>query len=313
MSKGLATFENAQGIKDRIHMIRGLQVMLDSDLSQLYLVETGALNQAVKRNLERFPASFRFQLTLTEAEDLFPNLKSQIVTSKVKRSRSQSVILNSSNRGFNIKYLPYVFTEQGVAMLSAVLRSEVAVRVSIQIINAFVEMRSFIQNNASLFQRLELVEHKQQITDTRVNDLFVAMDEGKLPPKQGIFYDGQVFDAHAFVSKLIKSAKSSIVLIDNYVDESVLVLFSKRAKNVSLTILTKQITNKLELDVRKFNEQYPPIRVKPFVKAHDRFMIIDEKAVYHIGASLKDLGKKWFAFSKMDMAAIEMLQAAGVE
>lgn len=286
-------------IKHRIHMVRGVQMMLDSDLSELYQVETGALNQAVKRNLERFPESFRFQLNSAEL-----NLISQIVISSDKT-------MGMSAHGGRRK-LPYAFTEQGVAMLSAVLRSDVAIRVSIQIINAFVEMRSFIQSNASLFQRMDAVEHKQQITDQKVNDLFLAMDEGKLPPKQGIFYDGQVFDAHAFVSKLVKSAKHSIVLIDNFIDESVLVLFSKRSKNVALTLLTKQVSSKLELDVRKFNEQYPPIEVRQFNKAHDRFLIMDGKAVYHIGASLKDLGKKWFAFSKMDVAAVEMLQAAGV-
>lgn len=304
--KGLTAFENAQGIKQRIHVVRGVQVMLDSDLSELYHVETGALNQAVKRNLERFPDLFRFQLTRTEADEL------DSIQGRFNGLRSQTVILNKKKQGQHLKYLPYAFTEQGVAMLSAVLRSDVAVRVSIQIINAFVEMRSFIQSNASLFQRIDAVEHKQQITDQKVNDLFLAMDEGKLPPKQGIFYDGQVFDAHAFVSKLVKSAKQSFVLIDNYIDESVLVLFSKRSKNVALTLLTKQVSSKLELDVRKFNEQYPPIELRPFTKAHDRFMIIDGKAVYHIGASLKDLGKKWFAFSKMDVAAIEMLQVTGV-
>lgn len=303
----ITAFENVQGIKQRIHVVHGVQVMLDSDLSELYQVETKQINQAVNRNLERFPDTFHFQLTPSEVE----SLRCQIGTSNQDSSLRSQIVTSKTGRGGR-RYLPYAFTEQGVAMLSAVLRSDVAVRVSIQIINAFVEMRSFIQSNASLFQRIDAVEHKQQITDQKVNDLFLAMDEGKLPPKQGIFYDGQVFDAHAFVSKLVKSAKHSIVLIDNYIDESVLVLFSKRSKNVALTLLTKQVSSKLELDVRKFNEQYPPIEVRQFSKAHDRFMIIDGKAVYHIGASLKDLGKKWFAFSKMDVSALEMLQAAGV-
>lgn len=303
----ITAFENVQGIKQRIHVVRGVQVMLDNDLSELYHVDSKRLNEQVKRNLDRFPDTFRFQLTPSEVE----SLRSQIATSNLDSSLRSQIVTSKTGRGGR-RYLPYAFTEQGVAMLSAVLRSDVAVRVSIQIINAFVEMRSFIQSNASLFQRMDAVEHKQQITDQKVNDLFLAMDEGKLPPKQGIFYDGQVFDAHAFVSKLVKSAKHSIVLIDNYIDESVLVLFSKRSKNVALTLLTKQVSSKLELDVRKFNEQYPPIEVRQFSKAHDRFMIIDGKAVYHIGASLKDLGKKWFAFSKMDVSALEMLQAAGV-
>lgn len=297
-SKGVVSFDNAQGIKQRIHVIRGVQVMLDSDLSELYQVATGALNQAVKRNIERFPPSFRFQLTSQEY-----NLISQIVISSDEAD-------NIASHGGRRK-LPYAFTEQGVAMLSAVLRSTVAVQVSIQVMSAFVELRSFVQSNAQLFQRMDLVEHRQILTDQRVEALFDAMEAGKLPPKQGIFFDGQVFDAHAFVSGLVKSAKKSLVLIDNYIDESVLVLFSKRAKNVSLTLLTKNVSQRLELDVRKFNEQYPPIALKTFAKAHDRFLIVDGVTVYHIGASLKDLGKKWFAFSKMDLAAVDVLKAAG--
>lgn len=294
----VVSLEKPIEIAQRIFEIRGMQVMLDSDLAELYQVETKVLNQAVKRNIERFPNAFRFQLTTEELGGLTP-------------SRSQIVTLNSTGRGQNYKYLPYVFTEQGVAMLSAVLRSDIAIRVSIAIMDAFVKMRSLLHGKIQLQKRMDLVEHRQILTDQRVDALFDAMEAGKLLPKQDIFFDGQVFDAHAFVSGLVKSAKKSLVLIDNYIDESVLVLFSKRAKHVSLTLLTKTVNQRLELDVRKFNEQYPPISIKTFAKAHDRFLIVDGATVYHIGASLKDLGKKWFAFSKMDLAAVDVLKAAG--
>lgn len=306
-----------QIIGSRIFTIRDIQAMLDSDLAELYQVETKVLNQAVKRNIARFPQAFRFQLTTDELEalvancDLFHRNPAKNQSRAIESSRSQIVTLNGTNRGFNYKYRPYAFTEQGVAMLSAVLRSDVAVQVSVAIMSAFVEMRSMLRSNAQLLRRIDVVEHKQSLTEEKVDALFDAMEAGKLPPKQGIFFDCQVFDAHAFVSGLVKSAKKSLVLIDNYIDESVLVLFSKRSKNVPLTLLTKNITHRLELDVQKFNEQYPPIALKAFAKAHDRFLIIDEKFVYHVGASLKDLGKKWFAFSKMDIAAIDVLKAAG--
>lgn len=214
-------------------------------------------------------------------------------------------------RGQHRKYLPYAFTEQGVAMLSAVLKSETAVKMSIQIINAFVTMRRFLLSNAQVFQRLDSLEIKQIETDKKLNHVLNAIESRDIQPKQGIFYDGQVFDAYVFINDLVKSAKKSIVLIDNYIDESVLILFSKREKGVSLSILTKNISKQLKLDVNKHNEQYPPITVKKFSKAHDRFLIIDGKDVYHFGASLKDLGKKWFAFSRMDISAAEMLKEAG--
>ena len=197
-------------IQNRIYTFRGVQVMLDSDLAILYGVETKVFNQAVKRAIERFPESYRFQLTEVE----FTNLRSQIVTSSWGGTR----------------YLPYVFTEQGISMLSAVLRSETAITTSIRIINAFVEMRKFIMNNAQMFQRLESVELKQLETDKRIDQIWDALDIGSVKPKQGIFYDGQVYDAYQFVSDLIKSAKGSLILIDNYVDDSVLTLFTKRQK-----------------------------------------------------------------------------------
>ena len=280
----ITTVEN---IKNLIFSFRGLQVMIDSDLAKLYGVGTKVLNQAVKRNIERFPDDFRFQLSDNEKTELVTNCDRFI---KLKHS--------SVN--------PYVFTEQGVAMLSAVLRSGIAIKVSIRIIKAFVEMKKIISNNAAIFQRLENVEIKQIATDEKIDKIFKALENSNLKPKQGIFYEGQIFDAYKFVAKLIKGAEKSIVLIDNYVDETVLTLFSKN-KNVNVKIYTKNITKRLKLDLNKYNAQYKPIEIKKFNQAHDRFLIIDNKEIYHFGASLKDLGKKWFAFSKFDINAIEML------
>lgn len=277
-------------IESRIFTIRGTQVMLDSHLAELYSVETGRLNEQVKRNIGRFPKDFMFQLTEIEYESL----------------RSQFAILKST-RGQHRKYLPYVFTEQGVAMLSAVLRSETAISVSIQIMQAFVHMRKFIAGNASLFNRLENVERKQVEAEGKFTEIFDALQKTELDPRQGIFYDGQVFDAYAFVSDLIRKAKSSIHLIDNYVDDTVLTLFTKRKKGVKTVIYTKSITKQLSLDLKKHNEQYEAIQIEELAEAHDRFLILDNITVYHFGASLKDLGKKWFAFSKMDSASLTIL------
>lgn len=304
-------------IKNKIYTIRGMQVMLDNDLAELYGVETKVFNQAVKRNSSRFPQNFMFQL----AEEEHQNLRSQYVTLAVEDSlrfqigtiddeesfRSQFATLENG-RGKHRKYLPYVFTEQGVAMLSAVLRSQTAIQMSIHIINAFVEMRRFISNNALMFQRLDILEQKQSKTDEKVEAILSAIEDKSIKPKQGIFYDGQVYDAYLFVSDLIKSAKESIVLIDNYIDDTVLTLLSKRELNVKATIYTKNITKQLELDLQKYNAQYPNIELKKFDSSHDRFLIIDAKEMYHIGASLKDLGKKWFAFSKFDKSALSILE-----
>lgn len=274
-----------QEIKNLIYTIREKQVMLDSDLAKIYQVETKVFNQAVKRNVDRFPDIFRFQLTQDEFDTI--NLRSQIVTSS----------LNYGGR----RYLPFVFTEQGIAMLSAVLRSDVAIKVSIEIINAFVEMRRMVSNHASLFQRLDYIEYKQLQVDQKFEELFKALESGKLYSEKGIFYNGQVFDAYTFVADIIRNAKSSIILLDNYVDDTVLTLLGKRNENVTATIYTKSISNQLQLDLQRYNSQYPAIEVEVFSNAHDRFLIIDNAELYHIGASLKDLGKKWFAFSKMSL------------
>lgn len=277
-----------QEIENRIFTIRNTQVMIDRDIAEIYGVETKVLNQAVKRNLERFPEKFRFQLAQFERDELVTNCD------RLQKLKHSSV-------------MPFVFTEQGVSMLSAVLRSDTAVQVSIKIIDAFVEMRKFISTNAGIFQRLDKVEQKQMESDHKIDQLFNALENTSIKPKQGIFYDGQVFDAYVFVANLIKSAKKSIILIDNYVDETVLQLFTKRRKNVSVKMYTKTISKTLKQDLKKHNAQYPEIEIEEFTKAHDRFLIIDETIVYHIGASLKDLGKKWFAFSKMKMEAMEMI------
>ena len=277
------------GIQNQIYSIRGLQVMIDRNLAELYDVETKVLNQAVKRNIDRFPSGFMFQLTKDEVE----YWKSQFVTS------------NRDKMG--LRKLPYAFTEQGVAMLAGVLKSETAVKTSIQIINAFVTMRRFIATNAQIFQRLDFVERKQLEADDNFKKIFNAIEAKEITPKQGIFFNGQIFDAYRFVSDLFRTARKSIVIIDNYIDDTVLTHLAKRHQNVVVTILTKSISKHLLLDVKKFNEQYPAIEIKEFNNAHDRFIIIDENTVYHFGASLKDLGKKWFAFSKMEIGAVEML------
>ena len=280
--------ELAGNIEPLIKVIRGQQVMLDKDLAMLYGVEVKVLNQAVKRNVERFPNDFRFQLTKEEC------LRSQIVTLNGKQ-------------GQHLKYMPYAFTEQGVAMLSSVLRSKTAIEVNIQIMRAFVSMRHFMVNNASVFTRLETIEYHQlemqqhlQESDKRIDEVFRRLDEGNAKPKQGVFYNGQIYDAYTFVSDLIKSAKKRIVLIDNYVDETVLTLLDKRENDVSAVIYTQQISRQFQLDIDRHNAQYAPIDVETFRLSHDRFLCIDDD-VYHIGASIKDLGKKWFGFSKMEI------------
>lgn len=289
-----------QTIQDKIYTIRGVQVMLDEDLAVMYGVETKVFNQAVKRNIGRFPEKFRFQLVQEE----YDNLRFQKGTSSL---RSQFVTLESG-RGKHRKYLPYAFTEQGVSMLSAVLRSQTAIEVSIKIIDSFVEMRKFISSNADMFLRFERVEQRLSLHDEKFNKIFQAIEDKEIKPKQHIFYDGQIFDAYLFVSDIIKSAKSSIKLIDNYVDESTLVLFTKREADVTMQIYTKHISKKLQLDIKKHNAQYPKIEIEKFDLSHDRFLIIDEKEIYHFGASLKDLGKKWFAVSKMDIDSFALLE-----
>ena len=288
-------------INSLIYFIRGVHVMLDSDLAALYGIETKRLKEQVRRNANRFPIDFMFELTKEEAVVS----RSQFATLNEGRdsSRPQFATLNTG-RGSNIKYLPYAFTENGVAMLSSVLRTSTAIEVNIRIMRAFTAARQFFTANQHFFQRLSSIEYRQIQTDQRLDEVFRRLDAG-VQPQQGIFFDGQVFEAYTFASDLIRSAKQSVILIDNYVDDTVLTLLDKRDKDVTAQIYTKAITQQLALDIRKHNAQFAPITVNVFDKAHDRFLCIDN-TVYHLGASLKDLGRRWFAFSKMEMPATEL-------
>ena len=295
-----------ENIENLIHVIRGKQVMLDRDLARLYGVETKALNQAVKRNMERFPEDFMFQLSKEE----FENLRSQIVTSSEEEIlRSQNVTSSWGGQ----RYMPYVFSENGVAMLSTVLRSQQAININIQIMRAFNAMRHFITSNAQVFQRVENIEKNilalnasKVDTDKKLEEVFRRLDDGNATPNQAVFYDGQIFDAYKFVNERIREAKKRIVLIDNYVDETVLAMLDKRGKNVTAKVYTRNISRQLSLDFEKHNAQYTPIEVEQFDRAHDRFLCIDD-TVYLIGASIKDLGKKWFGFVKLEQTTDELL------
>ena len=282
-------------IENRIFTIRGVQVMIDRDLAALYGIPTKRLNEQVRRNIDRFPETFRFELTNTEREEVVANCDH----------------LN------DLKFSPfktYCFTEQGVAMLSAVLHTPTAVRVSIEVMEAFVAMRHLISENIQVMQRLETLEHHQlsmahhqEETDNQMAEVFRRLDESQVTPKQGIFFDGQIYDAYQLVSDLIRKAKKRIVLIDNYIDDTVLTLLDKRQNRVKATIYTKRLTQQLQLDIAQHNSQYPKIDVLLFTKAHDRFLLIDNE-VYHLGASVKDLGKSWCSFALMhDFTAKELL------
>lgn len=284
-------------IENLIYVIRGQQVMLASDLARLYGVETRVLNQAVKRNIERFPEDFMFQLSKEESQ----NLISQIATSS---SRSQNVTLNVE-RGKNIKYLPYAFTENGVAMLSSVLRSKTAIEVNIRIMRAFTAMRSFLMNNAHMFKRIETIEHNYLLLnrhlsehDRKFEEVLSRLDDKDSEPIEGFFFEGQIFDAYSLISDLIRKATRRIVLIDNYVDDRILKVLTKRGEGVSATIYTDPRHSQINNDLRRHNAQYPRIDVRHCTNVHDRFMIIDD-TVYFIGGSIKDLGKKIVAFSQM--------------
>lgn len=338
--KGIEKVESAplqplENIENLIQVIRGKQVILDRDLARLYGVETRVLNQAVQRNIERFPADFMFQLSKEEFEnwksqfaisnkdefsrsqivtlnDDSKDLRSQFATSNVNSINLTSQIVISNGRGGQ-RYLPYAFTENGIAMLSSVLRSPIAIATNIQIMRAFTAMRRFIAANAQVFQRLEVIEHTQlslaahqEEADKKFEEIFRRLDDGSVTQKQGIFYDGQIFDAYVFITERVREAKKRIVLIDNYIDESVFTILDKRPKGVKAKVYTKNLTPQLSLDLEKHNAQYAPIEVEPFDRSHDRFLCIDD-TVYHIGASLKDLGKKWFAFAKMELTTDELL------
>lgn len=282
----------ASNIQNLIYSIRGQLVMLDSDIAEMYGVETKQVNRAVSRNKERFPEKFRFQLNKTEWDDL----RYQIGTLK-------------KSRGAHRKYLPYVFNEQGVAMLSAVLRSPQAVKVSVGIMDAFVNMRKFIATNAQVLHRLDKIEVNQLKQGDDIEKLFSAMEEREIVPKQSVIFKGDFFDAYVFVTKIIKSAKSSILLIDNYIDESVLELLSQRRKNVKIKIITTSNSKVLNLAIEKFRQQYGELEVERRDDIHDRYFIIDDgKSIYHFGHSIKDLGKKLSGFSKFEKDGLELLK-----
>jgi hypothetical protein len=289
-------------IESLIHVIRGQQVMLDSDLAQLYGVETRRLNEQVKRNIERFPEDFMFQLT----KDEISNLMSQNATSSLK---SQNVI---SSWGGSRK-LPYAFTENGVAMLSSVLRSKTAIEVNIRIMRAFTSMRSFLINNAHVFQRLETVEHHQLLLqkhlsehDRKFEEVLTRLDDKDSEPIEGFFFEGQIFDAYTLISDLIRKATTRIILIDNYVDDRILKVLTKRREGVSATIYTDPRHSQISNDLRRHNAQYPRIEVRNCTNVHDRFLIVDN-TVYFIGGSIKDLGKKIVAFSQMQQDPNDIL------
>lgn len=265
----------------RLFIIRGVPVLLDRDLAELYSVDTKRINEQVRRNIDRFPERFRFQLSDTETRELV-----------AKCDRLEKLKHSSVN--------PYAYTEQGVAMLATVLKSDVAVKVSIAIMDAFVEMHRIMASNAALYQRIKDIERHQLCTDQKIEEIIGFIGSKALPPKEGIFFDGQIFDAYAFASDLIRSARKRIILIDNYIDDSVLMMLAKREEGVTADIVTRRVTEALTLDLERHNRQYPPVDVRECDRYHDRFLIIDD-TVYHLGASLKDLGKKLFAFSRMEM------------
>ena len=286
-----------ENIKNLIYTIRGKQVMLDSDVAMLYNYETKKINQTVKRNIERFPEKFCFKLTEKELE----NMWSQIVTT----SRLED------NKYRSKKYLPYVFTEQGIAMLSGLLKNEIAIQVSINIMDAFVEMRKFIVSNGQVFQEINTIKGKLIEHDQKFDEVFNALQKDKEEEfKQKIFFDGQIYDAYSLIIDIIKTAQNKILIIDNYIDDSILKMLSKKNKDVEVVILTSSNSNIRKIDIQKFNKQYPSLKLSYTNKFHDRFIVIDSKDLYHIGASLKDLGKKCFAISKIeDMEYIEKLKS----
>jgi hypothetical protein len=296
-------------IESRIYNIRGYQVMLDSDLAEMYAESTTRLNQQVNRNIFRFPNDFMFQLTESEWLTLRQQITSTSLGMQNRLFKDNNLMLQNATSSIHggRRKLPYVFTEQGVAGLSGVLRSETAAIVHIEIMRAFVTMRKIIHNNHLIYTRLDKIELKQLETDQKFGTIFMALEKNVTIPTQGLFFDGQVFDAYELTSKIIRSAKQSIILIDNYIDETTITHLTKKNKDVRCLILTKGINRQLTLDINKANQQYGDFDVKVLNQSHDRFLIIDDLDIYHLGASLKDLGKKWFAFSKIDKVSVDSI------
>ena len=293
---------NGDNIKDKIYTIRGVQVMLDFDLAQIYGYETKRFNEQVKNNIERFDDDFRFQLTDDETAELSRSKFSTLKETQIK------------GRGHNIKYNPHAFTEQGIYMLMTVLKGNLAVAQSKMLIRTFKEMKHFIQNNSHIFIEIENIKkhlfesdihHKE--TDKKISELFTLMDKYNVKDTQGIFFQGQIFDAYAKFESFIAKAQQEIILIDNYVDMSILERLAKKKKSVNTIIYTDPKTKLTSQDIQKFNAQYPTLTLKRTTTMHDRFLIIDQKILYHIGASLKDLGKKCFAFETLDTSLIPVI------
>ena len=281
-------------IQNKIYTIRGFQVMLDSDLAQLYGVETKHINQAVRNNPNKFPDDFYFEAT----DDEENSLRSKFLTLK-------------NSRGMHSKYKTKLFTEQGIYMLATVLKSKVATDITVMIVRTFANMRRLIKSNDFYIHQLNELEKRQLSyeikSDEKFDKIFNALEDKQFKLINGIFYNGQIFDAHVFISDLIKSAKKSIILIDNYIDESILTLFSKN-QEIRIQIYTSNISKQLQLDINKYNQQYNNLEVKITKNFHDRFLILDVDDVYHIGASLKDLGNKVFAFSKIGVDSSDVLK-----
>ena len=281
----------ADDIKRRIFTIRGKQVMMDSALAEYFGTTTGNLNRAMKRNIKRFPDSFCFQLTKTDYYEIL---------------RCQTGILELEQGKYS-KYLPYVYTEQGIAMLTSVLHTEWAITASISIMEAFVEMRHFIANNAALFDRISKVELKQLEADKKFDQIFECIGNQK-ETTQKLFFDGQIYDAFSLLIELIQKADQEIILVDGYVDVGTLNVLAKKKSGVAVTIYTFKKTKLTAQDVAAFNAQYPQLDVKYTNVFHDRFLILDRKTVYHIGASLKDAGKKCFGITLMKDAGSELMK-----
>lgn len=272
-------------IKELIYTIRGKQVMLDSDVAMLYQYTTKNINKAVKRNIDRFPEDFCFQLT----ENEFQNLRFQFGTLNKK----------VNNGEVTRKYLPYVFTEQGISMLSGVLKNEIAVKVSVSIIRAFVEMRRFLNVNGQLFERITNIEYKLLEHDKKFDEVFNQLQQEE-NIKQKIFFEGQIYDAYSLIIDIIKKAAQKILIIDNYIDDSILKMLAKKRKNVEVTIVTSDKSNIEKIDIQKFNKEYPILKLAKTNKFHDRFIVIDNGEMYHLGASIKDLGKKCFGINRIE-------------
>ena len=294
-------------IKNLIYTIRGKQVMLDSDVAMLYHYQTKRINEAVKRNKERFPENFCFQLTTEEIENI--KMPNEVLNFKSENNWSQFA---TSSKSENIKhrgkkYLPYVFTEQGIAMLSGLLKNDIAVQVSINIMNAFVEMRKFLIQNGQIFERLTNIEYKLLEHDKKFNEVFNQLQKEE-NIKQKIFFEGQIYDAYSLIIDIIKKANKKILIIDNYIDDSVLKMLAKKNNNVEVVILTSDRSNIQQIDVQKFNKEYSKLKVAKTNKFHDRFIVIDNGEMYHLGASIKDLGKKCFGINKIeDVEIIEKI------